>query len=134
MIRSFMLVLSMAGIAAAGFAAPVNLLDAPPYTAKDAPGKRKLVDTKDLLMIQIALMPGQKVPKHEANANVKLLVLDGDITVANGSETIKGKRGDLIEIAYGSSMEVRNESQANATFLVIKAPRPENTEKTAPKK
>jgi hypothetical protein len=42
-----------------------NLLDGAPYADKGM-GKRKLVDEDHLMLMQIALKPGQSVPKHKA--------------------------------------------------------------------
>jgi len=100
-----------------------NVLEGVPY-ADAGMGRRKVVDEKHLLIMQIALKPGQAVPEHPANSNVRLLVLEGEmIVVLAGAET-PAKKGDLLPVAFRTLMSIRNESRGNATFLVIKTPNP----------
>jgi quercetin dioxygenase-like cupin family protein len=40
------------------------------------------------------------------------------------------KAGDLLPIAFGTQMHIRNDGQENATFLIVKTPNP--SEMTAP--
>ena len=101
----------------------VNLLKNPPYTDNEM-GKKVLVDTNHLLMIQAALKPGQMVPQHDANSNVHILVLDGDVVINLSGKDIPAKKGDLVPIAFKTPMNIKNKSKANATFLIIKTPNP----------
>ena len=41
------------------------------------------------------------------------------------------KAGDLLPIAFGTQMHIRNDGQENATFLIVKTPNP--SEMTAQK-
>jgi quercetin dioxygenase-like cupin family protein len=100
-----------------------NLLDGAPYVDKGA-GKRNLVDKDHLMLMQIALKPGQSLPMHNANANVHIIVLDGDLMIDLDGKDIAVKKGDLVPVAYRTQMHIRNESKANATFVVIKTPNP----------
>lgn len=101
----------------------MNLLENIPYSDEQM-GKRKIVDQKHLLIMQIALKPGQSVPEHNANSNVHLLVLKGSITVTLNNMTVKLKEGDLLPVEYQAPMSIKNNSDENATFLVIKTPNP----------
>lgn len=100
-----------------------NLLDGAPYADKNM-GKRKLVDEDHLMLMQIALKPGQSVPKHNANANVHIIVLEGGLMIDLAGKDIAVKKGDLLPVAYKTPMHIRNESKAKATFVVIKTPNP----------
>ena len=100
-----------------------NVLAEAPY-ADEGFGRRQVVNEKHLLIMQIALRPGQKVPLHPANSNVHLLVLDGGIVVNLDGRDQTAVRGDLVPVAFKTPMHIRNEGDANATFLVIKAPNP----------
>jgi quercetin dioxygenase-like cupin family protein len=100
-----------------------NLLEGAPYVDKGA-GKRTLVDEDHLMLMQIALKPGQSLPRHNANANVHIIVLDGDLMIDLDGKDIAVKKGDLVPVAYKTPMHIRNESKANATFVVIKTPNP----------
>ncbi|OPZ93358.1 MAG: hypothetical protein BWY73_00366 [candidate division TA06 bacterium ADurb.Bin417] len=101
----------------------MNVFEAIPY-ADEPFGRRKVVDQKHLLVMQIALKPGQAVPPHEANSNVHLLVLDGSVVVSLSGQDTLARRGDILPVAFRTPMRIRNESGANATFLVIKTPNP----------
>lgn len=101
----------------------VNLLKSPPYTDNEM-GKKMLVDTNHLLMMQAALKPGQMVPQHNANSNVHIIVLDGDVVINLSGKDIPAKKGDLVPVAFKTPMNIRNKSKTNATFLIIKTPNP----------
>lgn len=101
----------------------MNIFDNIPFS-DDGLGKRKLVDEKDFLVMQIALRPNQTVPKHNANSNVHLLVLEGVIKVDLAGILNTLKKGDLVPVAYKTPMEITNTSDKDATFLVLKTPNP----------
>ncbi|AQT67706.1 hypothetical protein STSP2_00854 [Anaerohalosphaera lusitana] len=100
-----------------------NVLKDIPY-ADDKMGKRKVVDTDDILIMQIALKPGQAVPDHNANSNVHLLIIEGTITAnLDGTENTLEK-GSLTPVAYKTPMQIKNKTDTPATFLVLKTPNP----------
>ena len=100
-----------------------NVLADIPY-ADGQMGKRQLVDEKHLLVMQVALKPGQQVPQHNANSNVHLLIVEGQIIATlNGQETVATK-GDILPIPFKTLMSVRNASKENASFLILKSPNP----------
>ncbi len=100
-----------------------NLLEGALYSDSGM-GKRKLVDEEHLFMMQAALKPGQVVPQHNANSNVYIIVLDGEVVINLSGKDINAKKGDLVPIAFKTSMNIKNKSQANATFVIIKTPNP----------
>ncbi len=100
-----------------------RLLADAPYSAENF-GRRAVVDEDHLLLMQIALLPGQEVPLHKANSNVHLIVMQGDVRVIlDGVSTLAGT-GDLLPVEYGTPMRILNDGSGNATFLVIKTPHP----------
>lgn len=100
-----------------------NVFEDVPY--KDGGmGNRKLVDEKHLLVMQIALRPEQVVPLHEANSNVHLLVLEGELVVTLAGVEHPARRGDLLPVAFKTPMTIRNPGGEDATFLVLKTPNP----------
>ena len=105
-----------------------NLLEGAPYN-EEKMGKRKLVDEDYLLLMQIALKPGQSVPEHKANANVHFIVLEGEVTLDLAGKVITAKKGDLLPVAYKTLMNISNQSEANTTFVVLKTPSPGQMEK-----
>ena len=100
-----------------------NVLADIPYSDGQM-GKRKLVDEKHLLVMQVALKPAQQVPQHNANSNVHLLIIEGEIIVTlDGKDTIATK-GDLLPVTFKTLISVRNASKENASFLNIRSPNP----------
>jgi len=100
-----------------------NVLENIPYQ-EEGMGKRVLIDEDYLLLMQAALKPGQSVPQHNANSNVHLLILNGEVIVNLNGEDNTVKEGSLIPVAYKTPMNIRNASHECATFLVIKTPNP----------
>ena len=124
--KTWILALSLAGAAALGAlgAEPVkNVLKDIPY-ADGALGRRMLVDEKHLLIMQVALKPGQQVPLHTANSNVHLLVIEGQIVATVAGKDTPAVQGDLLPVAFRSPMSLRNDSKENASLLVLKSPNP----------
>jgi len=103
--------------------APRNVLEGIPYNDAGM-GRRKLVDEKSLLIMQAALKPGQVVPPHNANSNVHLLILAGEVVVTLDGKDLTARNGDLVPVRFRTPMSIRNGSNANASFLIIKAPNP----------
>ena len=100
-----------------------NVLENIPYQEQKM-GSRKIVDEKYLLVMQAALKPGQSVPQHNANSNVHILVVRGEVVInLNGKESL-AKEGALVPIIYKTSMNVVNKSNQDASFLIIKTPNP----------
>ena len=100
-----------------------NVFEDIPY-ADGHMGKRQLVDEKYLLVMQVALKPGQQVPQHNANSNVHLLIIDGQIVVTlDGKDTVAAK-GALLPVTFKALMSIRNASKENASFLIFKTPNP----------
>lgn len=103
--------------------AMTNVLEKIPYQ-EEKMGKRKLVDEKYLLLMQVALKPGQSVPQHNANSNIHLIIVRGEVIVSlNGVEN-PAKEGSLVPIAFKTSMSVMNKSDKGASFLIVKTPNP----------
>lgn len=101
----------------------MNVLKNIPYNNVKM-GNRKVADTKSLLIMQIALRPGQSVPRHEANSNVHLLVIKGELAVDLDGREHRLREGDLRPVAFRTPMLISNAGPGGATFLVLKAPNP----------
>ena len=104
-----------------------NVLKDIPY-ADGQMGKRQLVDKKHLLLMQVALKPGQQVPQHNANSNVQLLIVEGQVIVTLAGKEIVAVKGALVPVAFKTLMSVRNDSKENASFLIVKTPNPSEME------
>lgn len=98
-----------------------------PYSTENF-GRRAVVDESHLLLMQIALLPGQEVPLHKANSNVHLIILEGKISLFLDGVPMQAETGDLVPVAYGTPMRILNEHGEGATFLVVKTPHPREME------
>lgn len=101
----------------------MNILENVPYN-DDKMGTRKVVDTKPFLIMQIALKAGQSVPRHNANSNVHLLVIKGELAVDLDGREHCLREGDLQPVAFRTPMLIKNAGPGDATFLVLKTPNP----------
>lgn len=101
----------------------INILKEIPYR-EGGMGKRKLVDEDYLLVMQAALKPGQMVPQHNADSNVRILIIKGEVVVDLAGEKIKASEGDIVPATPGTPMNIVNRSEEDATFLIIKTPHP----------
>jgi quercetin dioxygenase-like cupin family protein len=101
----------------------MNVLEDIPYD-DEIFGKRKVVDEPALLMMQVALTPGQSIPRHDTNGDLHLLVIKGRLKVSHGNDETDAPEGTILRMSHGTSMRVSNESKEKASFLVMKAPNP----------
>jgi quercetin dioxygenase-like cupin family protein len=111
------------GLNARGGEPMKNVLAGIPY-ADGQTGKRKLIDEKHILVMQVALKPGQQVPQHNANSNVHLLIIEGEVIVTLDGKDTKATKGDILPVTFKTLMSVRNASKENASFLNIRSPNP----------
>lgn len=81
------------------------------------------VNNKNMFMAQIFLSENQLVPKHKANADVVIILLNGKINVEIEGTKNELEEGSLFEVKNLSSMEIFNLSK-QSSFLIIKTPNP----------
>jgi quercetin dioxygenase-like cupin family protein len=101
----------------------INVLESIPYQDEKM-GSRKLVDEKYLLLMQAALKPGQSVPQHNANSNVHILVVKGEVVINLDGTEIVAEEGSLVPVIHKILMNIKNKSGRDASFLIIKTPNP----------
>ena len=118
-----MCIVLMIGLNATGEEMMKNVFEGIPYTDGQM-GKRQLVGETHLLVMQVALQPGQQVPPHNANSNVHLLIIEGQVIVTLDGKDTAAAKGALLPIAIQTPMSIRNDSQENASFLIFKSPNP----------
>lgn len=87
--------------------------------------RKNLADIPELEMNLVTLPPGQSLPAHNANSDVRLLVLQGELTVDLAGEMVKLGVHEMADATVGTPMQIMNRSAVNTAFLVIKTPRPE---------
>ena len=106
----------MVGLNAMGGEPMKNVLNDIPY-ADGQMGRRQLVDELHLLVMQVALKPGQQVPQHNANSNVHLLIVEGQVVVTlEGVDTV----AEQISIARQKGGISEHESVTLERFEVVR--------------
>lgn len=101
----------------------MNIFENIPYHDQGM-GKRKLVDEAHLLLMQAALKSGQCVPRHTADSNVHILVVEGSVVVQLDGSDHPATTGTLLPVKCGTPMQIRNDTDAHGAFLIIKTPHP----------
>lgn len=86
--------------------------------------RKNLADIPELELNLVTLPAGQSLPKHNANSNVRLLVLQGELAVELNGEIVELGVHELADAVKGAPMHIMNRSSVNTAFLVIKTPRP----------
>jgi len=101
----------------------INVLENIPFQDEKM-GSRKLADEKYLLLMQAALKPGQSVPQHNANSNVHILVVRGEVAINLDGAELLAREGSLLPVSHQTAMNISNRSGQDASFLIIKTPNP----------
>lgn len=80
----------------------------------------------DVAMINhMILNQGDTLPKHDANSNVYMIIIRGIITVElAGNPATSYEHGSIINIPYGTTMNISNRNSEQAEFFVVKSPSP----------
>jgi len=89
---------------------------------------KRLADIPEAQINLVTLPPGQALPAHNANSNVRLLPLAGAIVLTASGERIPLAVHEMIAFDFGTPMQIANEGRTHAAFLVIKTPNPSEME------
>lgn len=85
---------------------------------------RHLHKTKDVIVSQFTLQPGEVVKPHKAPVDVFFYVLEGTPQIEIEGETVAAAAGTLIPSTAGRLHSIRNESDGLVRFLVVRTPNP----------
>lgn len=85
---------------------------------------QRLADVPEAQINLVCLAPGQDLPAHNANSNVRLLSLTGEVTVNLQGQPVTLKQHEMVAVDYGTFMQISNRTDNKAAFLVIKTPNP----------
>ena len=86
---------------------------------------RNIYNTPDAMVTIITLKPGQSLKRHITPVDVAFYVIKGSGIIEIGDEKEPVEEGTLVESPKDILHCWYNESSADLTFMVIKAPRPE---------
>lgn len=85
----------------------------------------KIVDLSDVAINHMVLPKGERLPRHQANSNVFMIVVRGTVTLALDAQKPRGyAEGTIVEIPVGTRMDVVNENDEMLELFVVKAPGP----------
>lgn len=96
------------------------------YTLSDEKTIEMVVNTKFCAINHMILNKEERLPVHKANSNVHMIVVRGRISLKlNDQEVHRYSKGSILEIPYGTKMDVFNNDKDIAELFVVKAPSPQ---------
>ncbi len=96
------------------------------YTVGDDKTIEKVVNTKYCAINHMILNKGEGLPVHKANSNVHMIVVRGTISLKLDEQDMHDyKKGSILEIPFGTQMNVFNSYDETTEIFVVKAPAPE---------
>lgn len=85
----------------------------------------KILDHDELLINHMILNKGDRMPKHDSNSNVYMVILRGTLSLAlNENPVKKHHSGSIVNIPGKIHMDIFNNDEEQVEFLVLKAPSP----------
>lgn len=90
----------------------------------DEADRQAVYETDDIQIMRIRLKGGEALPTHKANSNALLVPLQGAVTVRTEDGEVTAQTGEAIPVTYDTKMDVSNQGQEPALFLVLKTPHP----------
>lgn len=87
----------------------------------------QMVNDDNVMINHVVLAKGDKLPEHNANSHVHLIINSGTITLQLAEQEEKSyKAGSIINIPFKTKMNISNSNNEPLDFFVIKAPNPKN--------
>lgn len=100
------------------------------YSLEDKKVIEVIVQTKDLMLNHIRLEKGDALPIHNANSDVYLTIVSGILSIGlNDNEPTLYEKGSIVNVEYGTKMEIKNTGDNFVEFFVVKAPHPDYYQK-----
>jgi quercetin dioxygenase-like cupin family protein len=97
-----------------------NLLDL--ETPEGSRSPIVLHSTEDARSVLIGLKPGQRLGDHQVHENAYMVVVDGEVEVESGGESVQAEAGTLVR--FDAKERHRVSSQDGARILLLFAPWP----------
>lgn len=87
----------------------------------------QIVNDDNVMINHVVLAKGDKLPEHNANSHVHLIINNGTITLQLSEQEEKiYEAGSIINIPFKTKMNISNNNDKPLDFFVIKAPNPKN--------
>jgi quercetin dioxygenase-like cupin family protein len=85
---------------------------------------RRLYDHDNVQVMHMTLQPGQSLKPHTTPVDVFFYILEGDVDVLVGDETVTVGKDNLVESPKDITHCLANNSDSVARVLVVKSPKP----------
>ena len=96
-----------------------------PFTRPETKVIERVVDEEAVAIMHMILPQGDRLPEHDANAHVKMIVAKGIITLQlDEQEEHHYPAGSILAIPYMTHMNVTNQHEETVELFVVKAPGP----------
>lgn len=102
----------------------VKAFEAPEPANVHGVSARPLHDNEHVQATMVTLKPGETLRRHITPVDVFFYVLEGRGVVEIGDEEQAVERDQLIDSPAGIAHRLRNDSDQDFRFLVVKTPRP----------
>lgn len=87
----------------------------------------KLIDDENLLLNHMTFAKNTGLPEHFSNSNVYMMVIRGTLSLRlSEQEQEEYPKGTILNIPYGTKMNVNNFHEDILELFVVKAPNPKN--------
>ena len=95
------------------------------YTVTDEKTIERIIEDENVAINHMILNQGEALPTHNANSNVYMIVVRGEISLSLGEQdTHSYPKGNIVCIPHKTHMRVFNAGTETTEIFVIKAPSP----------
>jgi quercetin dioxygenase-like cupin family protein len=97
------------------------------YTVGDEKTIERIVSDGNADINHMILPKGDRLPVHQSNSNVYMIVAKGTLTIKLDDQTPnKYPHGHILQIPYDIKMDVYNEDESILELFVVKSPSPQS--------
>lgn len=95
------------------------------FSLDDERRVEKIIDADEVMINHMVFPRDAGLPEHNANSNVWMVILRGILTLQLADqEPHRYGKGSIVNIPYGTKMNVSNRDEDIMEMFVIKAPTP----------
>lgn len=96
-----------------------------PFKVTGPKAIEKIIDEDHVAINHMVLGRGDRLPRHNANSNVYMVVVRGAVTLGLDDQAPhRYQAGSIVNIPYDTRMDVINEDEETLEMFVVKAPGP----------
>ncbi|MFO7929031.1 MAG: cupin domain-containing protein [Candidatus Humimicrobiaceae bacterium] len=90
----------------------------------------KIVSDENVNINHMVLPQGERLPIHNSNSNVYLIITEGEMSIALQEEKpALYAAGTIVNVPFDLKMDIQNKSPDTLEFFVVKAPHPRDMKK-----